>query len=493
MSSKKIVKNTSVLLLAFIGRKLLTFVYFALIARYMGANTTGLYFLLIAFSTLFTALMDFGLTPILIREGSQSPNEVSRYFNNIISIKLVLCLVASVSGAVLITLLNYPTITRQLVYLVLMSMCLESFSTSFYGALRVRNEMKYEARGMVIGGFITLFIGGISVWRGLSIYYLVLAIMGGNVFNFLYSLSRVFRKMRLSLRISFDQELVQKFSVLAVPFFLVAIFDKLLFIDTFLLSYLANSEVVGWFSVPSTVVQSFTFIPVALSTALFPALSSYHVTSRERLIRTFERSWYVLTLFIVPSALGIAVLAPEIVRFFFGVSYGASILPLRILIFSLIPIFSNFPIGTLLNACHRQVTRTILMSLAAVLHIVLSILLIPRYAAVGIAWSALTSHALMLFLGIYWVRPLVGKALITYFKDSAKVILAAFLMGIVVIFLKKYLNLFVVMPVGGFVYVISLLVLQGITGGGFSREKSLSFYFELTKYFTKQKLKIPQA
>src|SRR3989338_2474107 len=92
VSFRRILKNTTFLTSAFVLRKAILLVVFSLIARYTGVQTTGLYFLLLSFAALFTSLMDFGLTPAMIREASKAPERLSQYLGNVLGLKVLLCI-----------------------------------------------------------------------------------------------------------------------------------------------------------------------------------------------------------------------------------------------------------------------------------------------------------------------------------------------------------------------------------------------------------------
>lgn len=481
VSGRRIIHNTTFLIGASVVRKLMSFVYFALIARYTGVPTTGLYFLLVSFATLFTALMDFGLSPTLTREASKRPEDLPNYLNSVLGLKLILCLVTSLSGATLISILDYPELTRQLVYIVIGMMALESFAKSFYACLRVNHRMKYEAFGMVVGQALTLILGGIAVWRQWSIYYLILALVVNQLFNFAYSLGLLYIKLNLKPRLTLTVQSARSLIVIAVPFLATLFFDKLLSLDTLLLSYMTNDKTVGIYSIPSTIVGTFFFIPVAMVSAIFPAFSSFHVISKEKLSQTFEHAYFSLLTFILPAAVGISILAQPLIRFIFGVSYGESVVPLQWMSLALIPIFLNYPLGALLNACNRQVITMSLMGISALFHLVLAVLLISRYGVAGLAIATLAGHALFYLMSLVIARNIEGVNFSGYFLKSARILSATAVMGLVLILLSGHLHVIGAIAVGMAVYVVSLILIQGATRSGFDRERAFSPWIGLAR------------
>ena len=134
------------------------------------------------------------------------------------------------------------------------------------------------------------------------------------------------------------------------------------------------------------------FLPLAFAAALYPTFSSQMAGDQTALKQTFDSSiWYMLILS-VPIAFGLWAVAPEAVQLA-GSEYAASAIVLQSLVFVLIPIFLDFPVGSLLNAADRQSTKTWLMGITMVINIILNALFIPQFGIVGAAYAALVSFS----------------------------------------------------------------------------------------------------
>ena len=68
---QSVLSNTAYLVLAFIGQKFLSFVYFTLIARLFGVQTTGEYIFALSYTSLIAVFIDIGFSPYIIRETSR--------------------------------------------------------------------------------------------------------------------------------------------------------------------------------------------------------------------------------------------------------------------------------------------------------------------------------------------------------------------------------------------------------------------------------------
>jgi O-antigen/teichoic acid export membrane protein len=144
---------------------------------------------------------------------------------------------------------------------------------------------------------------------------------------------------------------------------------------------------------------------------------------------------------------------------------------MQIIMLSLFFIFINFPIGSLLNACDKQRKNTYNMVLITITSIALNLVLIPKFQATGASITVLITNALMTFLGFYWVNKTIQynkkRVLITLIKTT----ICSIIMGALAFYLKAYLNIFIVIGLGGISYFILLFILKG-----FRKEYIISIY-----------------
>lgn len=461
-AAAKIGRNTRHLITAYIGRKLFSFVFLVLMARYAGVATTGLFYLVMGYVGLFFPMIDFGLSSVLVREGSRRSDKMQVYLGNILTLKVVLAVTGSLLAFCLINFMGYSPRVQKLVYLAIVMTLTESFSGSFFACFRACQNMKYEAWAMWIGQACAIFVAGFFIFFRFPVYYLVLAFVFYEFFNLLFSGFVLIRKLGIIPRLNADKNILFSFLRIAGPFALGDLFVRLYSLDMVLLSKLMNETMVAWYAIPSKIVSSFQFIPVSLSSAMFPVMSFLYVSSTENVKEIFLRSHQALTFCVVPVATGIAVLSLEIVQAFFGRNFLASVVPLQIMVFSLVPIFLNHPISALLNACNKQVFNSINVLVAVFVHIGLSVTLIPAYNVMGVAVSAVASNSVLYLLGMYQAGHIVSFSKADYMLHMAKLFIAASVMAIAVIFVKGRLHFSFAIFSGAFVYFLFSYFLFGI-------------------------------
>ena len=171
------------------------------------------------------------------------------------------------------------------------------------------------------------------------------------------------------------QQTIQLLKI-AFPFALAAIFVKVYsYVDSIFISKIIGTTAVGIYSLAYKFTYAFQFLPLAFTAALYPGLSSLVGKDEKALAKLFEKGmWYVLLL-AVPITFGIWAIANDAVLLA-GEGYRDAGPVLSLLIFVLIPIFLDFPVGSLLNAANKQIIKTTIMGITMVINVLLNLLFI---------------------------------------------------------------------------------------------------------------------
>jgi len=469
-----IAKNTSYLTAALILQKVISFSYFTLLARYLGPENLGHYYFAISFTTIFAIFIDLGVSNVIIREIAKGQEKAGRLLGSILALKIPLAILSALVAVFLINVFDYDPLVKILVYISCFSMVLDSFTLSFYSTIRGFHNLKYESISSVVFQLIVLVVGYGALLLGGGLIAAMSALVLASLYNFLYSLWVVIKKIKVSIKLAFDKPLIKQIVLITWPFALYAVFQRLYtYLDTVLISYFAGNEQVGLYQVAFKIIFALQFLPLAFTASLYPALSAYWQNNREQLAITFERALNYLTIISLPIIVGIYFLADKIVLLFKS-GYEGAILPLQITIIALFFIFVNFPIGSLLNACDKQLRNTVNMGIVAVVSIILNFIFIPRLQAVGASIVMLISNVLLFFLGILVTRQIMPYRFSRNLKVLFKTVVASGLMGCLLFFTKEKLPFLVIVPISGAVYFYLLYLL-----GGFKKEDVFSIFKSL--------------
>lgn len=461
----RLTRNTTLLTVATIGQKVVAFAYFALIARMVGVEWTGKYFLALSITTMVGVIADFGLTPVLVRDAAKHPGREKELLQNVLGLKIGLTVLAFLAAVVITHVFGHDAQTRQLVYIATLVMALDTIHLTIYGVFRARHRLGIESIGIFIGQWITLGIGVTSLVIEPSLPLLIGALFAGSSWNVLFAAWHLKRQGIKPWHVSFRVSVWGRLLRAAWPFALAAIFVKIYSTtDALLLEFYLGEAALGIYSIAYKLTYAFQFFPMAFVAALYPTFSALiHSGERAELQKTFERAvWYMLILS-VPIVLGLWAVADQLIVGVYGQEYAAAVYPFRVLIFALLFIFLDFPLGALLNADDRQKTKTAIMGGTMVINVVLNILLIPSMGIVGACYAALAAFVFLFGAGLIAVRkslPYDGKRLIGI---GAPIVLSGLVMALGVVLLKPFFGLGGSVVLGSIVYLLGLLTTGALT------------------------------
>ncbi|PIT93949.1 hypothetical protein COU00_01565 [Candidatus Falkowbacteria bacterium CG10_big_fil_rev_8_21_14_0_10_43_11] len=458
-----IAKNTSYFTLALIMQKVVSFCYFIIVARAIGPENLGKYYFAISFTTIFAIFIDIGMSSVLIREAAKYQERAYSYLRNIISLKLILSLFSLLTVAVLINLMGYPQLTKDLVYLSSLAMVLDSFTLIFFSVSRGFHNLSYESFSSVVYQLIILTVGYLFLRAGWGLRWLMAAVALASLANFCYSAGLVVFRWKLSLRPAWRHDLIKNIITMALPFALFGIFQRFYtYFDSVLLSLIAGDRYVGLYSIAFKMTFALQFLPLAFVASLYPAMSAYHLNDKEQLKITFERAMKYLIIIALPISAGIIVLADNFILIFKS-EYSGSILPLQIIIASLVFIFASYPVGSLLNACDKQKINSLNMAAVLAASVIMNLILIPRFQAVGASVTVLATNILLLALGLIWVPKIISYRPWVIVKVLLKSLAAVALMSVILFYFKNSVNIFILIPLSGFIYFAVLFLIKGYT------------------------------
>lgn len=301
-----------------------------------------------------------------------------------------------------------------------------------------------------------LVLGGFFLHLGLFAF-LVITVVGALVSTILdIFFSRFFVKWKIEI----DSVSMRHILAESLPIGISIVFTLVYFkLNTILLSLLKGQEEVGVFNVAYKILESVIFFPAMFVGIVMPFLSRYAREDMDRFRYTFQKTFDALTIFAVPLVVGGFLTAEKVVVFLGGVEFRDAASPLRWLLFATGLIFWGSLLGNSIIAFDLQRKATAIYFLGMAGNITLNFLFIPRFSYTGAAFATFLTELLvtcLLFI-LVWARmrsfPHPGRAL----RAGA----ASLPMGGALILFSSF-PLFVLIPLGAFVYFFSLFLLRGV-------------------------------
>ncbi len=452
-SGRIIIRNASVMGVATTAQKVLSFLYFAAIARLLGVEQTGVYFYAMSLSQILSVVLDGGFANYIVRETARDAVVGVRHMQDALGTKIVL-IVVSALGIAIINIVGLLPIDGGLLAIAFMVVSVEALQVTLYSYLRGLQKISYEAVAVVCAQILTVVAGVVVLSTVRSVYLLLGVLVLASLFHLLYSYLLIHRFTRIWVRPRINALSTWAMLNECWPFALGAVFVKMIsYTDTVVLGHFYSSKIVGYYSVPYKLTYSFQFIPLSLIATLYPAMSHLFHRQSKDLGNVLMESLRLLVIASAAIGFGIASIAPVLVPTIYGSEYAPAIAVAQVLPITLVILFAQYPIGALLNGSNHQRFQTGAMGLGMVVNVVANVLLVPPLGMMGAAVSSIIANCIFLALSAYKAHQVVGLPLSRMASLFARSILAGGIMFAVVSMVLRALPLPIVVIVGACVFI----------------------------------------
>jgi O-antigen/teichoic acid export membrane protein len=264
----------------------------------------------------------------------------------------------------------------------------------------------------------------------------------------------------------FDRDLARRLLPRSAPLVGSAIFGLMIFnADLVFLRVFEGRAAVGYYAAAYALTSFLSNLGIAYALSLLPALTRLSARPEERMSLYRTAHAQVATVGLGVAAGG-AMLAGPIVGLVFGPDYGASVLPLAIVVWSVpLALVRDLPVTALMSdGIERPIVA--LTARAAAINIVLNLAFVPLWGMTGAASATVITEAARWGLAVRAARTIgfEGPAVSRYGKG----LFAAICMGTALFFLRDQ-ALWIGVPAGASVWLIALAAVGGVqrkSGGG---------------------------
>ncbi len=408
-SKSGLIKNFAYVFSSAVLIKLALFVCYYLMARYFTVKEYGILTVLISSITTLASLSSVGLNQSLSRFATifKSKNEedklirlFSTVFFNLLAVSLFFCGVLMLFSDQFSELFLKSTDYSFLVKITAVGiplMLLYQMNISFFTGLQDFKKVFW----LNVIPYLVLFIISIFLIYGnkLSLFSSIV------VFSF-FPTSVIFVRFIGSSKSYFKwiydkvifKETLTFGKWMSLQSIVLVIQSRL---DTYLLSYYTNPEQVSYYDIAFKVQGLILFMIGSFNTVILPKMTEL---SDNQSIKNAVNKMSKLILLISLTFLPLIVIVPYFLPFVFGVKYASSVVPLMIMLGSLIPHVWIFPFNNALYATGVSRPFFISVSLQLIANVIVSIILLPKYGAIGAAISYAVINVIALLNSLYFYR-----------------------------------------------------------------------------------------
>ena len=382
----------------------------------VGNEAYGFYYALFSFSYIFNILLDLGVTNFNTRNIAQHPQLITKHLSGILGIKVLLLGLYLVVTFSVGLLMGYGSDEFRLLVLLTLCQVLNSLilylRSNFEGLLLFRWDSLFS----VLDRLLMIVICGCMIWSPLrerfNIYWFVYAQLAAYGITAALAFVVIARKAGLR-RLRWDRRfflvILRKSAPFALLVLLMASYNR---IDPILLRRMASDADAGIYAGAFRLLDALTMVAYLVSVPLLPVFSrvcaAYKSTpsplrvtppfpggEQDTLSGILRIVFWPMMLFAVGVAVVCAVCAEPLMRLLYHDNYAAYVPVFRVVIFGLVPIGLTYIFGTLLTAGGHLRQLNLFAAASLVLNVVVNLLLIPRFGAVGSAYASLTAQSFM--------------------------------------------------------------------------------------------------
>ncbi len=428
VSSNKILKNILSLSVAEAASKGIMFITTAYLARTLLDNNFGIIGFSNSVIVYFLMIVNLGFNTLGTREvaSSKTESEKRRLVNGILTIRTLLSFFAAVCIFILPFFLDKPDVYKYAIWATGLTLFSQATMLDWY--YQGIEKMEVLAIRQLVTGLVNLSGVMILVHSPDDVIIALLINSTAAMVNALWMIF-YYTETTGKIKISFDIPLWKKLIKPALPITFSNFFVTLLNTFNILILgiYFTDASLAGQYNAAFKIMV-FAILPTAIiQGAFFPVLSKSYGTVD--FIRVAKK--YSVLIFITGAIVstGFYTFADFIIITAFSTEYTLSIDIMKILMLTSFIVYVNTSLSPQLIAIKKEKSMMYAMGIGAIISVVLNIILIPKYGAIGAAWVTVLSE-LTLLIGLS----------IAYYIAIKKIFLLDMLKALLLAVISSYLG-----------------------------------------------------
>ena len=422
-SFKKYFKNTSWLFSEKILRMVVGLFVGVWVARYLGPDRFGLLSYAMAFVGLFVSLSTLGLDGIVIRELVKDESKRDKLIGTVFWLKLVGGFVVLLVLAVAVNFTSNDAYTNLLVFIIASATVFQSFNViDFYFQAKVLS--KYVVFANIIGLAIS------------SIVKIVLIIIEAPLIAFAWTI--LFDSLVLAIglvyfylqnHLSFKDWNIEKSTAINLlkdswPLILsgmvVAFYMR---IDQVMIKEMMGASAVGQYAAAVRLSEAWYFIPMVVTSSLFPAIINAKKQSEELYYTRLQKLYDFMVWMAVAIALPMTFLSDWVVKLLFGGEYIEAGSVLMIHIWTGLFVSLGVARGKWLLIENLQKYSIIYLGVGLISNVIANYYFIKIYGINGAAYATLLANGLGTIVTPFFIR----KTRISFFMMIRSIFFISFI------------------------------------------------------------------
>jgi O-antigen/teichoic acid export membrane protein len=391
---KKVFSNISYLFLDKFFTLILGLTVGAWVARYLGPEKYGRLNYLLSITTLFSFTVTLGMDSIIIKELSSK----SRKNNLVINTGFMLRIIGSIIGVFIVNISGFVLGIhgQQRVYLFIISLILifQSFKIiDLYFRSQISSKYVVFSHILALCFISSLRVFGIINKLNLVFFISIILIQHILIALFLYIFykknNNKFHLNKINKKMA--KNLLKKSWPLLLSSIAVIIYMK---IDQIMLGYISTEKNVGLYNVAVKLSEVPYFVSTYIMMSVYPILVKLYEQNTEKYIENKFFIYRLMSFLAFSIVIFISPLSEFIVNIIYGEDYLFAAQVMKIHLISLFWVFNGVAQSkkNIIRGFQKINMGTTIIG--AIMNLILNILLIPQYGAIGAAIATVVAYAI---------------------------------------------------------------------------------------------------
>jgi O-antigen/teichoic acid export membrane protein len=368
------------------------------VARYLGPEQFGVFSYATAFVAIFSTVAKLGLDGIVVRDLVNEPHKRDIYLGTAFWLKFVGALVTIIIVAFGTLFTSNDYTTNIYIFIIASGIIFQSFEViDFFFQSKVLSKFVSLCKitQLLLSSLLKIYF----VLTGADLFWFVVVSLIDQL-SLAVTLYIAYKYQKLdNFYRHFDKEVAKKFLKNSWPL----IFSSLVVmvymrIDQVMIKEMLGIREVGVYSAAVRLSEAWYFIPMVITSSLYPAIVSAKKVSKELYYTRLQRLYTFMVWAAIAIAIPVSFLSDWLVMLLYDKEYMGAGKVLMIQTWAGIFVFLGVASSSWLISENLQIIAFYRTFAGAIINIVLNLLLIPIYGIVGAASATLVSYMFAGFL-----------------------------------------------------------------------------------------------
>ena len=367
------------------------------VARYLGPERFGLLNYASSFVGLFTALATLGLDGIVVRELVKTPERRNELIGTAFWLKACGAIFMWIGIVAAIPFTHNDTQTNILIIIIAFAIIFQAFNV-----IDFNYQAEVKSKYVVYAHLVQLVVSSITklifIWISAPLVWFACVFLLDAIVQAMGLLAMYLKNTgkvwNWKWRWETAKQLLKDSWPLILSGMVISIYMK---IDQVMIKEMLGAEKVGHYAAAVILSEAWYFIPMAITTSVFPAIINAKKQSEELYYQRLQKLYDLMVWLAVAIALPTTFLAPWVIRVLYGQAFLPAAGVLSIHIWAGVFVFLGVASGKWLlieNYTKISFYRTFI---GTIVNVVLNIILIPKHGINSAAFATLISYFVATF------------------------------------------------------------------------------------------------